>query len=73
MTELHDTHEGLHSHDHGDEKCHEGKTLANHSLFPAVSYEFLPTLFKMEFDVVFNLDPHFKSPFLELDRKPPRA
>jgi ABC-type nickel/cobalt efflux system permease component RcnA len=73
MTELHDTHEGFHTHDHDDQGCHEGKSVFVYSLLPAFIFEWTAIVYKINFDVVFNLENNFASPFLEPDRKPPRA
>lgn len=74
MTELHEAHhEGIHTHDHEDQDCHEGKSVFNYSLFPAVVFEWTPVVYYISYDIVFTLESHFISPFLDPDRKPPRV
>lgn len=55
-----------------DEDCHEGKSVAAHDAFPSRVFE----LVRMSYETVFSRVPvfenHFKSPFLEPPRKPPR-
>ncbi len=73
LSEIHDTHEGIHRHDHRDEDCHEGKSVLNYSLFPAAVYTWLPIVFEMNYDVLFDPENNFISPDLEPQRKPPRV
>lgn len=74
MTELHEAHHnGIHTHDHEDQDCHESKSVLSYSLFPVVVFEWSPVIYHINFDLVFNLESNFVSPNLEPHRKPPRV
>ncbi len=74
MTELHQSHhEGIHTHGHEESGCHEGKSVFNYSLFPAVFFEWSPVIYYINYDLIFSLRNNFISPDLEPHRKPPRV
>lgn len=60
------------SKDDDENDCHEGKSIFAHASVLVASYDFLAPTYNVIFAVVFSVDNNFKSPDLELHRKPPK-
>lgn len=54
-----------------DENCTSGKSVSTYSYVPSETYNIIPRLIAA-FALEFNLKNHFKTPYLEPLKKPPR-
>lgn len=55
-----------------DENCHEGKSIFAYSTTPVEIFDFAIPKYEIIHDVIFSLENHFQSPYLEPQRKPPK-
>ncbi len=55
------------------EDCHEGKLALTFASLPACNYDLEISNDPYLFELVFNLKSHFKNPFLEPHRRPPKS
>jgi hypothetical protein len=60
------------SHGDKDDECHEGKSIFAYSTTPAQGFDFSVPKFAIVHKMIFALENHFQSPFIEPHRKPPK-
>lgn len=58
--------------DSNSQTCHSGKSMTFYPAFPDESLNFLQADFDVVHELIFTVKSHFKTPYLEPHKKPPR-
>lgn len=59
-------------HENAEDDCHEGKSIFAYKVSLFSSIDFFVQISNEDYELVFSSENHFKSPYLEPHRKPPK-